>query len=106
MIATFDKLLLSDEICTKIQLEYEDKLQLIDIPKGRRQKNYHEYDTSSWIHDVVQNLIKVNIGNDYKLLERVTILKYEVGDYFVEHVDGPNNVKPNYILPYHFYGGV
>lgn len=106
MIATFDKFLISDKLCDNIKLEYENKIKLIDIYKGRRQKYYHEYSEDSWIHELVNKLIHKNLGSEYKILERVTILKYDVGDYFIEHVDGPNNLKINKELPYHFYGGV
>ena len=106
MISTFDNFLLSDEFCQRIISEYMDKVSLVEMVNRRRQKNYHEYDTSSWVHSIVNNLITENLGNSYKLLERVTILKYEIGDYFIEHVDGPGNIKMRNELPYHFYGGV
>lgn len=106
MVSIFDTFLLSDEICDLIKSKYTDKVELIEIVKGRRQKNYHEYDTNSWIHGIVSELIYKNLGNQFKLIERVTILRYDMGDYFIEHVDGPSNLKLNKNLPYHFYGGV
>ena len=106
MISTFDSFLLSDELCEKIISEYKNKVTLVEMVNGRRQKNYHEYDTNSWIHSIIDNLIKQNIGQEYELLERVTILRYDEGDYFIEHVDGPGNVRMGKNLPYHFYGGI
>jgi len=106
MIATFDKFLLSDKICKKIISEYKDKVSLIEMVNVRRQKNYHEYDGTSWVHEVVSDLICKNLGSQYKLLERVTILRYDISDYFIEHVDGPSNTKMRNDLSYHFYGGV
>ena len=106
MIATFDNFLLSDKLCKKIISEYKDKVSLIEVVNGRRQKNYHEYDETSWIHEVVSDLIFKNLGSQHKLLERVSVLRYDTGDYFIEHTDGPRNTKMNKKLPYHFYGGI
>jgi len=106
MISTFNTFLFPDDLCKQIIMEYKDKVKLVEIVNGRRQHNYHEYDTDSWIHSVVNNLITKNLGDNYTLLERVTILRYNVGDYFIEHTDGPGNIKMKSELPYHFYGGV
>ena len=72
----------------------------------RKQKNYHILDYNSWIHNCVNELISKNIGNEYCLVDRVTVLKYEVGDFFLKHKDGPYNTQLNSNLPNHFYGGV
>jgi predicted 2-oxoglutarate/Fe(II)-dependent dioxygenase YbiX len=104
MIGTFDKLLLSDEDCNSIKLLYEDKLILRER-NIRRQKNYHEIKSDSWLHEKVKNLIEQNLGEKYSLLERVTILKYEPGDFFSKHIDGSYNIGLSKTLPYHFYGG-
>jgi predicted 2-oxoglutarate/Fe(II)-dependent dioxygenase YbiX len=105
MINIWNDFLLSDEYSNTIKLEYTNKLQPIES-NIRKQKNYHILDCSSWIHDCVNELILKNIGNNYCLVDRVTILKYEVGDFFLEHEDGPSNTRLNPNLPNHFYGGV
>ena len=81
MINIWNDFLLSDEYSNTIKLEYTNKLQPIES-NIRKQKNYHILDCSSWIHDCVNELILKNIGNNYCLVDRVTILKYEVGDFF------------------------
>ena len=105
MIGTFDKVLLSNEECNIIKSLYEDKLVLRER-EIRRQKNYHEIENNSWLHKKVSNLIQKNLGNNYSLLERVTILKYEPGDFFSKHIDGSYNTSLSKTLPYHFYGGI
>ena len=105
MIHTFDNFLLTDSYSNKIKLEYDEKLKLIES-KIRKQKNYHILDTSSWIHRCLNELISKNLGSGYYLVERVTVLKYELGDFFLNHTDGPSNTKRNPSLPNHFYGGV
>ena len=105
MIGTFDKVLLSNEECDKIKSLYEDKLVLRER-EIRRQKNYHETENNSWLHKKVGNLIQKNLGSKYSLLERVTILKYEPGDFFSKHIDGSYNTSLSKTLPYHFYGGI
>ena len=105
MISVFDNFLLSDYLCERIKQEYSNKLELTysDI---RKNKKYHEFDKTSWIHKEVDTLIKKAIGSTYSLLSRVTVLKYEKGDYFLKHEDGPSNSRLNSELPHHFYGGV
>lgn len=106
MIDIHDSYLLSESICNKIIEEYLDKVSEIKTSR-RKQKNYHEINPNSWIYREIQKLIKQNLGDDYNLIERVTILKYEVGDYFKEHTDGEWNSKLNRELPpTHFYGGI
>jgi predicted 2-oxoglutarate/Fe(II)-dependent dioxygenase YbiX len=112
MIGTFEKLILSEDDCKKIIAFYDSKVvfrekHLISIDRiQRKQKNYHETDENSWIHKLVNKFIKLNLGDKFSLLERVTILKYEPGDFFSEHTDGPYNTSLSKNLPYHFYGGV
>jgi hypothetical protein len=106
MVSIFDTFLLSDDICELIKSKYADKVDLVEMVNGRRQKNYHEHNTSSWIHEIASDLIYKNLGHQFKLIDRVTILRYDIGDYFIEHVDGPGNLKLNNKLPFHFYGGV
>ena len=110
MISINDKFLLSDDICERIKSEYKDKLTLIksDI---RQQKNYHELDDKSWLFNEIDKLISSNLGDEYSLYKRVTILKYSKGDYFTEHSDGPSNAylkkqKGMPPLKPHFFGGV
>jgi hypothetical protein len=105
MIGVWDDFLLSDEISNKIKLEYFNKLKPVES-SIRKQKNYHILDCNSWIHNCVNELISKNIGDEYCLLKRVTVLKYEVGDFFLKHIDGPSNTQLNPNLPNHFYGGV
>ena len=105
MIETFDKLLLSNEECNNIKLLYENKLILVE-GNIRRQKNYHELEDTSWLHKKVKKLIQENLGEKYSLLNRVTVLKYEPGDFFSKHTDGSYNTRLSKTLPYHFYGGV
>jgi len=106
MLKLFDNFLLSDKLCQDIVLEYQDKVKVIDLKGLRHQKNYHEYDTSHWIHSLVKKIITDNLGNNFKLYQRVTILRYDIGDFFNEHQDGPGNYNLNKNLPYHFYGGI
>jgi len=110
MISINDKFLLSDDICERIKSEYEHKLTFIksDI---RQQKNYHELDDGSWLFGEINKLISYNLGGEYSLYKRVTILKYSKGDYFAEHSDGPTNAyltkqKEMPPLKPHFFGGV
>lgn len=105
MIKLFDTEYLSDEICEKIINEYSSKVTLIKS-NIRSQKNYHERDKKSWLYTYIDKFIKINIGNNFQLIERVTVLRYDKGDYFIEHVDGPHNKGMNSTLPPHFYGGV
>ena len=105
MISTFDNLLISNDECNKIKDYYESRLTLQEN-NIRKQKNYHETDIDSWLFKLIDNLINVNIGNQYSLLERVTILKYELGDFFLKHTDGIWNSTLSNNLPFHFYGGV
>ena len=110
MISINNKFLLSDNICEKIKSEYKDKVTLVksDI---RQQKNYHELNENSWLFDEIKKLVSSNLGDEYSLYNRVTILKYVKGDYFLEHSDGPSNATlrnqyGNKKLKAHFFGGV
>lgn len=105
MINIWNDFLLSDEYSNRIKLEYANKLEPIQS-KGRKQKNYHIFDVNSWIHQCVGELISKNIGSEYYLVNRVTVLKYDIGDFFLKHKDGPANTYINPSLPNHFYGGV
>ena len=105
MIGTFDKFILSEPECRKIKNLYESKIFLQES-NIRKQKNYHEIDTNSWLYNLIDDFIKKNIGKKYSLLERVTILKYEQGDFFLKHTDGIWNNTLSKELPFHFYGGV
>jgi len=99
-------LLLSEDECNKIKKFYNSKL-IQQESKIRKQRNYHETDENSWLYKFTDNLIKANLGEDYSLLNRVTVLRYDTGDYFKKHTDGPSNTALSKIkLPYHFYGGV
>jgi len=112
MIKTFNNLYIPNDLCNKIKELYESKLETMSIISKREdkparcQKVFHELDNESWIFNYISNFIKVNIGEDYNLLQRVTILKYDEGDLFSKHKDGDSN-NPDYkFLPQHFYGGV
>ena len=105
MIAVHNNFLLNDEYSNRIKLEYFNKLEVMES-EIRKQKNYHIYDSNSWVHDCVNELISKNLGSEYHLIARVTVLKYESGDFFLKHKDGPSNTKLNPSLPNHFYGGV
>jgi len=93
------------EICKFIINEYFDKVMSIRTV-NRCQSVYHETNKSSWLFKYIDNLIKQNLGNNYHLLQRVTVLKYKKGDFFLRHSDGPWNSKITKNLPNHFYGGV
>lgn len=96
---------LSEDICKKIISLYDDKL--IPMRKTyRSQKIYHETNTQSWLCKIIDKLIKENLNDNYQLLQRVTILKYEPGDYFAKHTDGEWNTLLTPNLPNHFYGGI
>ena len=58
------------------------------------------------MHKKVKKLIQENLGEKCSLLNRVTVLKYEPGDFFSKHTDGSYNTRLSKTLPYHFYGGV
>lgn len=110
MISINNKFLLSDDVCERIKSEYEDKLTLIKS-NVRQQKNHHEKNENSWIFKEIKKLVSVNLGDEYSLYNRVTILKYVKGDYFLEHSDGPSNaaLRSEYgseKLKPHFFGGV
>ena len=105
MIKTFNKLLLSEKECSKIKSYYDSKLSL-EENEIRKQSNYHETDNNSWLFSLIDNFIKKNIGNQYDLIQRVTILKYVKGDFFLKHTDGIWNSTLDSKLPFHFYGGV
>lgn len=105
MIAVHNNFLLNDEYSNRIKLEYFNKLEVMES-EIRKQKNYHIYDSNSWVHDCINELISKNLGSEYHLIARVTVLKYESGDFFLKHKDGPSNTKLNPSLPNHFYGGV
>lgn len=106
MIKTFNSTRISDEDCIKIINSYESKLSLQENDI-RRQSNFHETNKDSWLFKLINQFIKNTIGNKYFLIERVTILKYTSGDFFLTHRDGDwNSSLSNYKLPYHFYGGL
>jgi len=98
-------LLLSEDKCNKIKKLYNYKLILRET-RIRKQRNYHETDECSWLYKLIDNFIKVNLGKYHSLLQRVTILRYDKGDYFKKHSDGNHNQSTSENLPYHFYGGV
>ena len=106
MTGTFDKTLLDNEICEKIKNIYEEKLVKSYVHNLRKQMVFHERELSSWLFQHIKKFIKDNLGNDYHLIERVTVLKYNKGDFFKVHLDGPHNTTLNPSLPHHFYGGV
>ena len=101
----YNNLLLSDDSIQKIKNEYDGKLKLVtsDI---RHHRGYHETNPSTWIYKLVNNLIKKNMGDDYSVYTRVTILKYISGDYFLNHIDGSHNTNLDPNLSEHFYGGI
>ncbi len=105
MIGTYNKFILSNLECKKIKDLYVSKL-IFQESSIRKQKNYHETDTNSWLYNFIDNFIKKNIGDKYSLLQRVTILKYEQGDFFLKHTDGIWNSTLSKELPFHFYGGI
>tara|TARA_R100000734_G_C3288259_1_gene80544 strand:+ start:222 stop:725 length:504 start_codon:yes stop_codon:yes gene_type:complete len=105
MISTYNKFILPEFVCREIKNRYESKL-IFQENSIRKQKNYHETDPDSWLYNFIDDFIKKNIGNEYSLLERVTILKYEQGDFFSKHTDGIWNSTLSKDLPIHFYGGV
>lgn len=47
----------------------------------------------NWIWEGVNNVIQKNLGKDYYLCTWIIGLKYEVGDYFLEHQDDYGNKK-------------
>lgn len=98
-------LIIPQETCEHIISVYFNKVEEVNL-SYRRQKVYHEVDHGSWLFNYVDNLIKENFGKEYKLLQRVTILKYEKGDFFHKHTDGDWNSKLTKNLPEHFYAGV
>jgi len=100
-----NKKVVPPDICENIISIYSDKLSNIDL-SYRRNKVYHETNSSSWIFNYIDNLIKENFGDEYKLLQRVTILKYESGDFFHKHTDGDWNSNLTKNLPHHFYCGI
>lgn len=105
MIETFDNFLLSNDSCEKIINLYQDKVK--DVKSQiRKQKNYHEIDSNSWLFKTIKKLVNDNLGDDYELIDRVTVLKYEKGDFFLEHNDGPGNYALKNTLPNHIYGGI
>lgn len=101
-----DKVLLSDSDCNLVKELYQNKLTRIEN-KTRAHYKYNEFDSDTWLHRKIQSLVNDNLGNDYALVERVTVLKYKVGDYFGEHSDGPWNLKfsPG-LTNSHFYAGI
>ena len=105
MIATFDNFLLSNEMCVEIIELYKNKVSTIQN-SIRKQKNYHERNLESWLFKTIKDLVNKNLGSGYELIDRVTILKYEKGDFFLEHRDGPRNYSINNDLPNHIYGGI
>jgi len=109
MIAVFNHFLFPEELSKRIIKHYEDKLNHED-DNLRDLFLYHEKDEDSWLWKEVGPFIQRNMGMNYKLIERVAVLKYEVGCHFKEHEDGPfNSSIAEYSgrrLPYHIYGGV
>lgn len=101
----YNNLLLSDASIERIKIKYGDKLELVtsDI---RHHKSYHETNPSTWIYKLINDLVKKNMGDNYSIYTRVTILKYTPGDYFMNHVDGSHNTKLDPNLLEHFYGGI
>ena len=57
MIGTFDKFILSEPECRKIKNLYESKIFLQES-NIRKQKNYHEIDTNSWLYNLIDDFIK------------------------------------------------
>ncbi len=110
MRGLFDKVLLSDEDCDSIKELYKDKLVRIEDRNAfpaRAHHKYNETDPDSWLHKTVQSLITSNLGDDYYLIQRVTVLRYRINDIFGDHYDGSWNVQSNKLLTEnHFYGGV
>ena len=110
MRGLFGKVLLSDEDCDSIKELYKDKLVRIEDRNAfpaRAHHKYNETDPDSWLHKTVQSLITSNLGDDYYLIQRVTVLRYRINDIFGDHYDGSWNVQSNKLLTEnHFYGGV
>lgn len=106
----FDKFLLSDENCNSIKELYKKKLVRIEDRNAfpaRAHDKYNETDSDSWLHRTVQSLISSNLGKDYFLIQRVTVLRYRINDIFGNHLDGRWNKESNNLLTdSHFYGGV
>jgi len=102
---SYGNLLLSDTEIERIKSQYNNKLKLVegDI---RHHWHYHETNPTAWIYKLVDNLIKENIGSEYSIYTRVSILKYTKGDYFLEHSDGSYNTSLDPNLSEHFYGGI
>ena len=101
----YNTLLLSEESIQKIKNEYDGKLKLVtsDI---RHHRGYHETNPATWVYKLVNNLIKQNMGSEYSVYTRVTILKYIEGDFFLNHIDGSHNTNLDPNLSEHFYGGI
>ena len=109
MIAVFNHHLFPEEVSERIIKFYKSKLVHYD-DNLRNLYVYHERDNNSWLWKEVTPFIHRNMGINYKLIERVAVLKYEVGCHFKEHEDGSYNSSiaeyRGERLPYHFYAGV
>ena len=56
--------------------------------KYKRNLLYEKDKKNSWVWESVNNLIKVNLGDNHYLSTWLIGLRYDEGDYFLEHKDG------------------
>jgi hypothetical protein len=106
MNAFFDKKIFDPELAERVKAEFIDNMAYITDLEIKRYKKVSLKDESHWLWNAVDDMLKVNIGPEYSLLQRVTILRYDPGDFFDSHQDGPWNSRVSFNLPKHFYGGI
>lgn len=93
----------SKSFCDKI-IDYSLKtsiLEEIETPNRKYKRAViMENDFNwNWLWNSVDKMIKENLGDSYSLTDWIMILRYDVGDYFLEHIDLGND------SPYRDYSG-
>tara|TARA_B100001564_G_scaffold176325_1_gene148316 strand:+ start:213 stop:683 length:471 start_codon:yes stop_codon:yes gene_type:complete len=77
------------EYCKKVINEFLNDNDMIDYKSdNRKHKRRTLTDENFWLWKSIDNLIKSNLGPDYYLSQWVVGLRYDKGDYFLEHSDG------------------
>ena len=88
---------LTEDYCNNIiKVFSEEETMETFVIKGRSYKRFiiHENlpirDKYEWLWNDIEDIVKCNLGNNYRLTIWLIVLKYEKGDYFQKHLDRPN----------------
>lgn len=81
----------SDSYCDEIISFFENSNLLYDQKTQNRKYKKFKINVDDlnfkWLVDSVNKLIKENLGIEYYMSIWLLVLKYDVGDYFLKHID-------------------